>query len=88
MLSMALNICTKTTFFLNQGRNPHEYSKMVNQVVAYRKQLQIQHTGRDGGGSPELSAGNLRRVGLGVSVEMEKTKPELAALMPLADVVR
>ena len=59
---------------------------MVNQVVAYRKQLH-HTTSSDGGRSPELSAGRLRREGLGVSVEVEKLKPELAALIPLADVV-
>ena len=60
---------------------------MINHVAAYRKQLQ--HTGElptaDGGGLLELSAAGRGR--LGISVEVEKTRPDLAALVPLADVV-
>ena len=50
-----------------QGRNPSEYSKMVEHIRRIKK-----------------AAAN----SVTVSIEVEKTKPELASLIPLADVVR
>ena len=61
----------------SQGRCPEQYSKMIQQVVAYNEGKA--EASEEGGGG---------RTPLRVSVELEKPyRPELAQLAPLADVV-
>ena len=57
-----------------QGRNPSECSKMVEHI----------HKSRE---AAAAAAGDPNRHVVTVSIEVEKTKPELRALIPLADVV-
>ena len=65
-----------------QARNPGEYSKMVEH---------IHHTTRETAAATQTAAGASTsatdRHLVTVSIEIEETKPELRALIPLADVV-
>ena len=56
---------------------------MIEHVVSYR--TQNESCGGEGGGE---DGGEEGRQPLGVSVELEKQRPELVRLAPLADVVR
>lgn len=72
-----------------QGRNPPEYAKMAALVSAYN----ASHLLKEGsGGGKEGERGSLevegqRKRRLKVSIEIEKPRPEVALLFPLADVV-
>ena len=66
-----------------QGRSPDSYSKMIEHVVSYR--TQNESCGGEGGGKDGGEGG---RQPLRVSVELEKQRPELVRLAPLADLVR
>ena len=58
-----------------QGRNPSEYSKMVEYIHRIKSS------------AAAVKSDSSRRE-VTISIEVEKTKPELTSLIPLADVVR
>ena len=67
----------------SQARNPGEYSKMVEHIHHTTRETVAATTQTAAGASTSATDRHL----VTVSIEIEETKPELRALIPLADVV-